>query len=500
MYKLGSILIVFTILSCGRTSESESAHEHEAAEEQSSVKSTVFSDTHEFYIEYDALTAGHESAFLVHVTNLETYKPLLEGSLQLTIDGQSVAADSPEQAGIFHLSIVPSRSGDFVASYQLRTGNFTDALSHAVDIEDSGHAEEHAMEEGHDHEAGEAAGEINFLKEQAWKSDFMVQKISTSPFSAVVHAGGQILAVPGEKKNIPANISGILHFREKALVQGSWVEKGQVLFTIKSAFPGEDNFEQRYKELKNMLEQSRSEFERHRSLFAEHVIPERTYIESRTKFRNDSIRFYTLASTASVEGVQILSPGSGYIHELNFSEGEYVDAGDQIVTISNNRKLLLRADVAMQNYPQVKNIRTASFRTAYSEKIYEIKDLNGSLLASGSSVAENDQFIPVFFTVENDGTLLEGAYVEFFLKTSAEENALSVPVSAIAEEQGVYYVYKQISGESFSKQAVKTGDRDGKRVEILSGIRPGDRIVTEGVMLLKAASMLSGEVSHGHSH
>ena len=47
---------------------------------------------------------------------------------------------------------------------------------------------------------------------------------------------------------------------------------------------------------------------------------------------------------------------------------------------------------------------------------------------------------------------------------------------------------------------LKIGGSNGDSFEIISGLSAGERIVTEGVMLIKAASMVSGEASHGHNH
>lgn len=371
----------------------------------------------------------------------------------------------------------------------------------AEDANEAEASHAHEGESAHAHEGGSPAeGEISFSKEQAWNSDFMVRKLAPVPFSAVVKASGQLLAVPGEKKHLAAHTSGMLVFRNKLLVQGARVEKGQPLFVIVAASLSADNFEVRYGELRNNLEQSRSEFHRHEALYADQVISERQYIASKTSYINDSIRFHSLASKASAGGLQISAPISGYIHELNFSEGQYVETGDQLVTISSNEKLLLRADVPMQYYPMVDQIVTANFRTGYSERIYNVDALKGTLLSRGSSVAENDHFIPVYFEVTNDGTLLEGAFVEFYLKAREEQQVIAVPAGAISEEQGVHYCYLQVTGESYTKQEVVVGENDGKYFRISAGLKPGDRLVTEGIMLLKAASMVVGDPGHGHAH
>ena len=185
---------------------------------------------------------------------------------------------------------------------------------------------------------------------------------------------------------------------------------------------------------------------------------------------------------------------------MNVSEGQFIDVGQNMVIISSNKTLLLRADLGQQHFDRLGEIVTANFRPAYSDKVYSLEEVNGSLLATGSSVAENDHYLPVMFEITNDGRLLEGAFTEVYLKTGSKNNCLVLPKTALTEEQGGYFVYVQITGESYSKKPVATGYNDGKNVEIIRGLEPGDRVVTKGVMLLKAASMVTGTVGHGHAH
>ncbi len=342
---------------------------------------------------------------------------------------------------------------------------------------------------------------INFHSEEIPVGNFKVERISPTPFSGVIRASGQIVAVPGEKKHLPAHTNGILLFANKHLVQGSQVSKGEKLFTISASALDPENFQLKYNELKNNYENSRSKYFRYKGLFEQRVVSERQYLASRNEYLNDSLRFYELAGATSATGMQITSPISGYIHELNFAEGQYVETGDQIVTISTNEQLLLRADVPMQYFAMVPDIVNANFRTAYSAKVYDVMELNGKLLSKGSSVAENDHFIPVYFQVENDGSLLEGAYAEIYLKTHEENNAIAVPVTALSEEQGVFYCYLQLEEEIFSRVPVKKGISNGRFVQIESGLNAGDRIVTRGVSLIRAASMVTVDNGHsGHSH
>lgn len=482
---------------CGRNPVSDPHRDDQSAtDDHAASQSTLFTETTEFFIEHDPPEAGKEAEFLVHVTHLQTYKPYTSGTLTVLIDGVSVIAENPERPGIFHFPFIPKRAGEFEITYTLISGMISESVTDHIDI--------HLPQEDQDHDDHEdmepVVGEIVFLKEQAWKSDFMVEEVQPVPFSSVISTSGEILAMPGEKKYVAANSSGIILFNERNLVQGSRVEKGQHLFTISSKALTEDNVELKYQEYLNSLSKSKSEYERYRELYASNVISERQFIESKTNYTADSIRFYNLAAYATEDGLKVDAPGSGYIHELNVSEGLFVDMGQNLVTISSNKILLLRADVPQQYFYLLDDIETANFRLAYSSRTYTVEELNGKLLAKGSSVAENDHYMPVYFEVENNGNLLEGAFAEFFLITRQKTSCLVAPVSAVSEEQGAHYLYIQVTGESYTKRSVSLGENDGKRVEIIEGLNPGERIITEGVMLLKAASMVTGETGHGHNH
>ena len=104
------------------------------------------------------------------------------------------------------------------------------------------------------------------------------------------------------------------------------------------------------------------------------------------------------------------------------------------------------------------------------------------------------------FEFDNTGNIVEGGFAEVFLTGDVRTNVITVPVSALTEEQGLYFVYLQEDKEIYRKQEVKTGADDGLRVEILTGLKPGDRIVTQGAYHVKLASASNIIPAHTHSH
>lgn len=494
MNKTVPVILVALMLSCIKNNSGlesgEAGHEDHV---EIMLQSTLFTDSVEFFIEYPVLVRGEEAVFAIHVTRLSNYKPFALARVTAEMKGIRAVAEESEIPGIYMVSIHPAEAGKFPVSITLAAGNRIEQVSDSVKVYES---DDQAMEQVKE----TASAGVVFTKEQAWDNDFMIQEIVEQQFSSVIPASGEILAMPGEKQNVSASSAGIVLFATKNLVQGRRVDRGQLLFTIVGKDITQDNVGAKIEASHNRYLQSKSEYDRHLKLYREKIISEKQFYETQMQYRTDSTTWFALSASAVSGGMKVVAPLTGYLHELNVSEGQYISAGNLLATISTNEILLLRADVSQQYYPLLDQIETARFRPAYGDKTYAVDELKGRLLAKGASVAENNHYIPVYFEVKNDGSLLEGAFAEFWLITGKTKSSRIVPLSALLEEQGTYYVFLQTSGDHFYKQRVITGSSDGVFVEIAEGLKSGDRIVTKGAMLLKAVSMSSAMPADTHQH
>ena len=82
---------------------------------------------------------------------------------------------------------------------------------------------------------------------------------------------------------------------------------------------------------------------------------------------------------------------------------------------------------------------------------------------------------------------------------------LTVPTTALTEEQGTHYIYIKESNPKhkdegvFEKREVKIGQTDGVRTEIMSGLKEGETVVSEGAYQVKLAASAS-IIPEGHNH
>jgi cobalt-zinc-cadmium efflux system membrane fusion protein len=273
-----------------------------------------------------------------------------------------------------------------------------------------------------------------------------------------------------------------------------------VLFTISGSGLSEDNLDAKYKEAKATYEKNKKDFERGQKLVEDNIISLKDFQEIQLNYENSKITYHTIADTYSSKGQSITSPIQGYINKLMVEEGQYVNIGQAIASVSQNRRLILTAEVTQKDFSKLSRISSANFKTAYDTKIYNSDSLNGRLISYGKNTKDNTFYIPVYFEIDNNGELIPGSFIEVFLKTNVTKEAILIPYSALIEEQGIFYAYVQTSGEGFQKRALKLGSNDGVQVQVLSGIETNERVVIKGGHQIKLSTMSGKMPAHGHEH
>lgn len=387
-----------------------------------------------------------------------------------------------------------------------------DEHNHAAEEHDHAHDGHNHEAEGHKHEAEnhdihdhehEITGtenhsdEIIFTQAQAARTEFEVKEVQTGTFHQVIKTTGQVLPAPGDESVVIATSNGVISYASNNLTPGKSVKKDQNLFYIASKNVGEGDY---YERTRANFEKARSEYERAQILVKDRIVSQKEFESIEMNYRNAKASYDAIAGKQSAQGVGVSSPLEGYIKNISVKDGEYVTAGQAIATVSQNRRLVLRADVSEKHYASLKNIRTANFQTPYDNKVYSLEELSGKLLSTGKAATDNTFFIPVTFEFDNQGDVIPGSFVEIYLISSPLENVIHIPVSALTNEMGYFYVYKQLDAEGYQKQEVEIGVGDGQYVQILKGLSAGDRIVTKGAYQVKMASASAAIPGHSHEH
>lgn len=375
---------------------------------------------------------------------------------------------------------------------------------------DHDHTHDHSDEkehnhdhEGHDHSHSEKTDshdeftdEIIFTPQQAKAAGVQYYTVAPVNFSQVIKTSGQILSASGDEVTVSATMSGIVSFNKSSVSEGLAVRAGEPLVSISSRniVDGDP-----IAKTKSTFDIAQKEFNRAESLIKDKLIAEKEYNEIKLNYENAKIAYQALAKNQTAKGTSVSSSIAGFIKSKLVNEGQYVEVGQPLLTVAKNRKLQLRADVSERYYKELKNISSANFCTPYDKTIHTLASLNGRLVSYGRSAANQEYYVPVNFEFDNVGDIVSGSYVEVYLLGQPRPDVLTVPVGAVVEDQGLYFVYKQLDAEGYKKQEVKTGANNGEQIEILSGLKKGDKIVSKGAYHIKLASA-SASIPHGHEH
>ena len=356
--------------------------------------------------------------------------------------------------------------------------------------------------EGHDHEAELAAGaahadEIIFPKAQAERVGLKVEKIETGPFCEVIRTSGQVLSAQGDEVSLSAPVAGIVSLAGARLTEGASVARNAPLFYISSQKIATGDVNLR---TKAVYDKARADYERAQKLLADRIVSQREYDETKAAYEQAQAEYEALASARSDRGTAVVAPIPGFVTSLSVKEGDYVEMGAPLATVSQNRRLMLRAEVSQKYYDRLKGVRSANFKAPYEEGVHSLKNLNGRLVSVGKASPSGSYLIPVTFEFDNRGGVVPGSFVDVWLTGAPQEGVLSVPLSAVTEQQGVYYIYIRLDEEGYQRREVELGPGDGVRVRILSGLAPGEEVVTDGAVHVRMASVSSSIPGHTHNH
>ena len=366
------------------------------------------------------------------------------------------------------------------------------------------HEEEAAESHSHNHD-GEAekegsehdSEEIIFTPEQAKAAGLQVETVAAGDFREGIKTSGQVLAAQGDDQTLVARSTGIVKITAASLVEGAEVASGKTLFAVSPEGMADGDVTNK---ARIEYEAAVKEYNRAADLAKDQLITQSELNDLKLKMdvAHEALKY---GKTTTAASTTVAAPFSGYVKQLLVKNGEFVTAGQSLAVITKNKRLQLRADVSEKYYSHLEHITGANFRLTGSSVTYSIEALGGKLVSYGRSTANDVCFVPVIFEFENVGnSIVAGSFCDVYMLGLHRSNVISVPIEAITEEQGLYYVFLQIDEEGFRKQEVEIGETDGRRREITRGLKSGDKVVVKGAVQVKLAGMSGTIPAHSHEH
>jgi membrane fusion protein, heavy metal efflux system len=490
----------FIAVSCMTACKNDHSHTEEKKQELQTLSYTLYTDKSELFVEFKPLVVGQASKFAAHLTLLgENFLPYTEGSVTVTLfqNGKELrdSANAPSSPGIFRLALEPAQAGIGKLVFDIQTNKFTDqVIIDSVQV----YANEKTAIAAQPTDAG--SSDIRYLKEQAWKVEFANAPVKKETMYDVVKATGEILSAPGDEVAIAAKSNGIVKFAGNSNVTGASIRSGQSMFIVTGGEIPFENVEAAKQSARAELTTAQTEYNRASELIKDKLITQAEFEAAKLRLQNAQIAVNNLNRNYSAGGKILSSPINGFIKNIMVSEGQFVSAGQPLAIITKNQRLILRADVSLKNADRISSIQEANFTIIQNKLTYNTKNLNARLLSVAKTTGNNAPYIPVHFQIDGKPGIIPGSFAEVYLKTVPIYNALIIPVSALVEEQGIFYAYVQMEGESFQKRELKIGANDGEKVQVLSGVAEGERVVTRGAYQIKLSQASGALPAHGHEH
>jgi cobalt-zinc-cadmium efflux system membrane fusion protein len=483
-----------------------------AAQEPEAQSVTRWTDKTELYAEYPPLTVGQTSRFAIHLTRLDSFKPLTDGRVEVHLRGgtapeETFRVDGPSRPGIFGVDVKPAHAGKRELMIVLRAAGLND--EHAVGEIDV-HATTDAARAATPAERG--ADGISFLKEQQWTLDFGTAIVRDQSVRESIRVPARIEPRPGGAADVVAPIDGRLTRVVEAPL-GANVARGQELARLlpPPPVPGDlPQLERTRAEAQTAFALATRDRERAERLTSAGAAPQKRLEEARAAEEQAKARF--AAAEASLKQYQtvrtggaaetdalfvIRAPLGGVVAHRSAAAGANVTAGAVLFQVVDASQVHVVGQVPEADASRARLVKAAEIEITGEEARVQ----TGRLVSVGKVLEPGSRTLPITFAFDNSRFGLPvGQAVSLHLLMDSAPPRPVVPAVAVVDDAGRPIVFVQREGETFERRPVILGARSGDLVQVLDGVKSGERVVTKGAYLVRLASLSTSVPAHGHVH
>lgn len=494
---------------CGRATPTPEVSAPEAAEFPS-TSATRWTQRTELFVEHPLLVVGQPARFAIHLTDLETFKPLTAGRSTVRLTGsrsETFTADGPSRPGIFGVTVTPTAAGTVSMRIEV-SGPVSDA-------HDLGPVEVYSTEAAARAAAGggEETEGTPFLKEQQWTLDFGTAPVVRRSLRGALVVPGEVRPRAGGDAVVAAPVAGRIVSLASNVTSGAEVSAGAILAellpqgTQASDRPSLDVELAEARAQQRLAEAERARAER---LTAAGAVPARRLQEAeiaestaRARAAAAETRLGQLDSARTGRGdvgpdmrFVLRAPFAGVLTRVVAVPGVAVEQGAVLFRVVAVDTVDVVAHVPEGDLPRLATLADAQAIVPGADQPLPL----GRPLSRGRVLDPASRTLPVLFRVRAvRNHLAVGQRVTVSLSTGSATERLAIPASALVDDGGRLVVFVQVSGETFERRPVSVRTRDGALVAV-DGVREGEHVVVRGAPLIRLASMSSQVPAHGHVH
>jgi RND family efflux transporter MFP subunit len=476
---------------------------------------TAWGSLYEVFPEVDVLIAGDLATAHTHVTVLEDFTPVTDGTVEIVLSSptgkQVFAASEALRPGIFNVEIRPKTTGEYDLTFRI-----TSAAGHEeirggtvrVGTAESPGGMIVAPAPTVPIDAGEP---LSFLKEEQWRSDFATSWVSED--SLMRSVGGLARARPpaGGAATVTSPIDGVL-LTDVWPYPGSRVQQGTPLFRVVPRVASDRSLptlEAEVAALQAELSTAQTRYSRLEELYSLEATSQRELEEARTRVEtlkarhSAASRDFESANSARQGGVSgaltIRAPFNGEIASVSASPGETVTAGNPLARLVQTDRLWLEVSLAPQVARQLDTDSVSGVVLTFPEGPPIRFEEGLHLVSVAPEMDPATGTVTVLLEVPPTAGLILGTSAQAQVLLAETLPGIVVPTSALVDDGGVAVVYLQLPGESFARQAVHVLKRQGDRL-LVDGLVAGQRLVDRGGEAIRRSSLMASGEAQGHVH
>jgi membrane fusion protein, heavy metal efflux system len=494
-------------------------HHHEEEKKPEAISITKWTDKTELFVEFAPLLVGKETPFAAHLTDLDTFKPVSEGTLKVSFtppQGKEILfeAKSPTVPGIYR----PVAKIDQPGSYRLAFHRYRPNSTAIYDTIEAGEVK--VLEKPEPPEKGKAAQSagITFLKEQQWGMDFATAPVGERELAAFLKISAEVKPAAAGQVQITAPVAGrIATAARGAPVPGQKVKQGEELAVI---FPTPTKprveLDADLQSARSEMEAAEKELERVQELYKDKIVArrrleqaERDVAVHRARLEAARAQLGLLdpsqpsAKGAAAQAVRfsLRAPISGTVVAANLTPGALVEAGQNLLSVVDLERVWIEGRLFELDIPKVRRFERALFTAPGLPEPFIMIPPKARLLNIGSVIDPATRSVPLILEVQNDQARLRiGLRGDLSLPTGEKSRGLAVPQSAIVDDKGIPVAFVQTEGETFERRELELGIKSDGYAEVKSGLKAGERVVSKGSYRVHLGSLSTTLPAHGHSH
>ncbi len=298
-----------------------------------------------------------------------------------------------------------------------------------------------------------------------------VQQPRSAKIAATLQYTGDVLAI--QQAAIVAKIGGTLD--QVSVNMGSYVEQGQLLAVIDSS----EVFQQAQQATASYMT-ARSDFDRMQQLFDQKLASQQQYDNSQAQMKVAQAN-YELAKT-KLSYARVTAPFAGYVTK------RYLDPGAQLAANSSNLFTLMdlgRVKVSVDIMEKDVPLVAAGKKAVIEADALPGKKLLGTVTRLSQAIDPATRTMEIEIVVPNPDRLLKpGMYATVTLVLGEHANAIVVPSQAVLSDNQGSYVYV-LADKTARRVAVSTGQDQDSLIEITSGLKGTEDVITTGQQYVK---------------